>query len=97
MQHPDTPVVFPALAPTDMDHRAAQIAARSVICDIETEGAAVDLNGQRWYDTRPMTDPSQHCPEVLAMAGEAITYAIAAQLVGVHPGMPYLLRIINRA
>ena len=22
----------------------------------EIEGAAVDLNGQRWYDTRPMTD-----------------------------------------
>jgi hypothetical protein len=100
---PTTLPIEPYIAPDgfiswhELAHLAFNVANQSVISEIETEGIAVDFDGRRWYDTRSMTDPQRHCPEVIAMARQSINFAVASQLVGLHPQHPYLLHILNRA
>lgn len=76
---------------------AHRLADASVITDIESEGFIHDdVDGQRWYDTRPMLDPREHCDEVIDQAALAIGYALDRGLVERHPDRPYLLRIVRR-
>lgn len=79
-----------------MTTTAHQIADRAVICDIECEGISTQLDGQCWYDVRPMLDPREVCDDVAEMNRQALGYAIARGLVGVHRDHPHLLRIIDK-
>ncbi len=74
--------------------QAMAIANRAVISDIETEGVRVDLgDGQRWYDTRPMLDPRERCPDSIEMATQALDYAEKSGLVHRHADQRFLLRL----
>jgi hypothetical protein len=75
---------------------AMRIASRAVICDIETEAVAVQIDGQRFYDVRPMLDPREHDSVCIDMAAEALSYALDAGLVEQHPATPHLVRINRR-
>lgn len=73
--------------------QATAIADRSVIADIQSEGQRVSVDGRIWYDTRPLTDPREHAAQVIDMASEAISYAVARRIASVHPQRPYLLAL----
>ncbi len=70
---------------------AVAIANQSTRADIETESIRVNQEGRTWWDTRLMTDPSQHCAEVIQMHTDAIRYAVTYGGAAVHPQQPYLL------
>ncbi len=79
----------------DQINSALRLANRAVVSDIETYSAPVQLEGQRWYDTRPMLDPREHSPEALDMAVEALAYAEFSGLVQRHPQLRYLVQICS--
>jgi len=87
----------PLLAPDEQRSLATAIAERAVVADIESEGVRVHLDGRTWWDTRPMTDPREHAPEVIGMADEAIRYAVGSGLASVHSNQPYLLTFERQA
>jgi hypothetical protein len=72
---------------------ARRLACWHSVSDIELHGCPVVIDGQRWYDTRPMVDPREHSPECIDMGQEAINYALGHKLVQPHPDMPHLVRI----
>lgn len=73
---------------------ALRIADAAVVCDIESECAFFQEGGHRWYDTRPMLDEREHCPEVIDMARQALDYADRRGLVRRQASAPHLLRIV---
>lgn len=77
---------------------AMRIANRNVVADIETNALRVfpHLAG-RWYDTRPMLDPREHCGPVLDMLTEALAYAEQAGLVRRHATERWLVCITPEA
>ena len=103
--HPDNPGAALPSAPfyatnladeTRIVHIAFEVANRAVVSDIESEGHRVELDGRTWWDTRPMTDPHEHAPEVIDMATQAIQYAVGTGLAAVHPQRPYLVTFNHR-
>jgi hypothetical protein len=81
---------------TQLIKLAFEIANRAVIEDLESYAVKVQTDGRIWWDTRPMTNPHEHCAESIDMANEAIRYAVGAGLVGLHPQRPYLVTIHGR-
>lgn len=79
---------------THLLREAMQIADRAVIADIECDGVSEQLDGRRWYDTRPMLDPREQPADNVEMARQAIDYALGRGLAVRHPDHPHLLRII---
>ena len=61
---------------------AFAIANESAIECIESEAVRIDLgDGLRWYDTRPMLDPREHCAESIDLMTRRLQYAEASGLV----------------
>lgn len=73
---------------------AMEIANRAVLEDIESYAVKVTLEGQTWYDTRPMLDPREHAPEALDMAAQALRYAEKAGLMSRHRAERHLVRLV---
>lgn len=86
--NPDTAVAITLLG--------FRLANRAVVSDIESEGYAVDIDGVRWWDIRPMFDVREHSPEVVDMSSEAMAYALASGLVQRHATQAHLVRINGR-
>lgn len=76
---------------------AMRLASAAVISDMETNAASMTINGQRWWDVRPMLDEREQPPECIDMAREAIAYAIDAEIVVQHPEQPHWLQIVRKA
>jgi len=72
---------------------AVRIANQAVVADIQCNAAHTKLDGQVWWDTRPMLDPREHAPQELDMALQALDYAVLAGVAYRHQDRPYLLRI----
>ena len=79
---------------TDLITLAFHLANRAVVEDIESEGTQTVLAGTLWWDTAAMVDPREHSSEVVAMAQQAIDYALGRGLVVQHPQRPHLLHIL---
>jgi hypothetical protein len=97
---PTAPFVMPqdaAAVESGLSRMAFALADRAVVADIGSECPRLEADGRSWFDTRPMTDPREHAPSVVDMANTAICYAIARQLVGIHPQRPYLLTFNRKA
>lgn len=75
---------------------AHQLADAWAVSDIECNSVSTELDGARWHDTRPMTDPREHAPEVVDMATAALAYARLRGLVQAHPQHAHLVRITTR-
>lgn len=73
--------------------RAARLADRYAVSDIEMHGARVLLDGRPWYDTRPMLDEHEHDSISIDMARDCIDHAVHRALAVRHPEKPYLLHI----
>lgn len=73
---------------------ALAIADRAVLADIECEAVAEHIEGQRWYDTRPMLDPRERPADFIEMARQAIEYAVQRGLVERHHRSAYLVRVL---
>lgn len=72
------------------------IANRAAVSDIESECvAAQGDDGWRWYDTRPMLDPREHCGEIIDMATDTLAYAEACGLIRRHAQQRHLVRITS--
>jgi hypothetical protein len=70
------------------------IANAAVISDIETEAVRVHIAlPGRWYDTRPMLDPREHCGPVIDMAAQSLAYAEASGLIHRHAHERHLVCI----
>ena len=76
---------------------AFQIANRSMVADIESEGYRVQLDGLSWYDTRPMLDETRQGPEGVQLNTDALAFAITTRIVERHPELAHLVRIVNLA
>ena len=72
---------------------ALAIADRAVLADIECEAVAEHIEGQRWYDTRPMLDQREYPDDVVEMNRQALDYAHQRGLVSPHPEQAHLVRI----
>jgi len=79
-----------------LESSARHIAERAVISDIESDGIAVEFDGVRYYDIRPLVDLREVPGELLDMASEALAYALGAGIFEAHPVHPYLLRKVAR-
>ncbi len=73
--------------------RAARIADRAAVTEIECECAAETIAGVKWYDTGPMLDPNEHAPQSIDIARELLDYAIERRLVIRHPHEAHLVRV----
>lgn len=76
--------------------RAARIADRCAVAEIECEGIAETIDGARWYDIRLMLDEREHAPESIDIAREVIDYALERRLVKRHPVHSHLLRVVSQ-
>ena len=73
---------------------AHRLAERAVAADVEMHGHITrDADGIKWYDTRPMTDPREHCPESIDMANEALEYGVKAGVLVRHHAQQWLVRV----
>lgn len=77
----------------DLTAMAAKLAGEAVVADIQTGAVHTVIDGQTWWDTRPMLDPREHSPVVIDMATEAIQYALDAGIATRHPHRSYLLAL----
>ncbi len=80
-------------APT-MAERALRLLDQYLICDVECNGIAVQLDpgDRRWYDTRPMLDRREHSPEWVDMAELAIAWGLQRGVLRPHAQQPHLVR-----
>jgi hypothetical protein len=69
-----------------------RLARQKALTDIEDCHVQV-AGGLLWYDTRPMTDPREHCNEALDLANEVLAYADYWKLITRHPTQPWLVRV----
>lgn len=76
--------------------RAARIADRSAVADIESHGVQERINDERWYDVRLMLDEREGGPEWVEMSREVIDYALERGLVKRHPVHAHLLKVIRQ-
>jgi hypothetical protein len=94
MPHATPAIPAHMLQSLDLLRQTFTIANRAAIADIETECVAITLgDGLRWYDTRPMIDPREHCGELLDMATQTLAYADAAGLIARHPQQRHMVRL----
>jgi hypothetical protein len=79
----------------EISRLAHAIADISTVADIESECVASREPGSahRWYDTRPMVDPREHCNEFIEMAEQVLAYARMRGLIVQHPERTHLVRI----
>lgn len=86
-----TPVTNPAPLIAQAFRLANQLATE----DLENEGHPVLIDGQRWWDTRPMLDANRHPPSVVADLVESINYGLSADLFEAHPNptQAHLVRV----
>lgn len=83
----------------DQARRVFRCAVQSMIETIESECPSLTLQGQRWYDTRAMLNPYEHCPEIIDLNGELLGLAQELGVTIRHPGAhrPYLVRMADLA
>jgi hypothetical protein len=70
-----------------------RIADEQVIAEIESVCPAYIQGGDKWLDTRFMTDPREHSGEVIDINTEVLGYAAQRGITATHPKQPYLVRI----
>lgn len=70
-----------------------RIADEQVIAEIESVCPAYIQGGDKWLDTRFMTDAREHSGEVIDMNTEILGYAAQRGITAAHPLQPYLVRI----
>lgn len=75
---------------------AQRIADEQVVAEIESACPAYVQGGDKWFDTRFMTDPREHSGEVLDMNAEVLGYAARRGITTPHMLQPYLVRICAR-
>jgi hypothetical protein len=73
-----------------------RIADQQVIAEIESNCPAYVQGGDKWLDTRFMTDPREHSGEVLDMNAEVLGYAARRGITIAHLLQPYLVRICTQ-
>lgn len=73
-----------------------QMATDLATMTIESEAHPVELDGYRWYDTRPMLDARQHAPEVIALHVRDLDFAFSVGLYRAHNEQPHLVRAIDQ-
>ena len=76
------------------------IARDAIVTDIQTECVRVAAPGEdtpAWYDTRPMTDPREHAPQVLDMTRRALEVGEAMRIITRHPQHQHLVRLAPQA
>lgn len=90
----------PALTPSGLAALQQRIADEAVIETIETyccpSECRDDVHQQRLWDTRPMLDPREHCPEILDMLQLHLDYAEIRGLVRRSKHW-HLVQIVRRA
>jgi hypothetical protein len=57
---------------------------------------AVDLEGHRWFDTRPLIDPRERSEHELDIAREALDLGTSTGLLARHFEHPHLVRVTRR-
>ena len=82
-----------ALTPLGLAKLQQRIADAAVIADIETACVRTGPAAHRLWDTRPMLDPREHCPESIDMAELALLYAELRGLITIDTLHPHLVRI----
>ncbi len=70
-----------------------RIADEQVIAEIESVCPAYIQGGDKWLDTRFMTDAREHSGEIIDMNTEILGYAAQRGITAAHPLQPYLVRI----
>jgi hypothetical protein len=75
---------------------AQRIADEQSVCEIESTCPAYIQGEAKWFDTRWMTDPREHCGQVIDINTEIIGYALQRGLIAQHTVQPYLVRIARR-
>lgn len=71
---------------------AYRLADLYAISDIECNGVAVKIGGQRWYDIAPMFDPREVSGEMIDICSQLVAYALGRNLFVMHSEAPNLLR-----
>jgi len=89
-----TDTLLTRLPPTE---RGLALADTYCVTDIETTADSVMLDGQRWYDTRPMLDPREHCDEFIDLAKATIDHVLSRGLAVRHLQQPHLVRLTPKA
>jgi hypothetical protein len=83
----------------DMAVAERRLAEAAVVADIETNGLHARDLGQRVWDVRAMTDPREHCPQVVDMTRQALAYAEWRGLIRVVErmacGAPAIVRVLR--
>ena len=93
---PPTPAAQAVDTALEVLRESMALSARYVLADIESECPwVVDPDGVRWYDTRPMLDPHEHCPDVIEMARQALQHAVHRGLVRPHVELDYYVRVVG--
>jgi hypothetical protein len=70
-----------------------QLANAAVTQCVQQECHPVMLDGQAWYDTRPMLDPRERSLESLDYCGLVLEHAETAGLLHRHPTQRYMVRL----
>lgn len=73
---------------------AARLAREKIAEDLETYAAAVRIDGERWWDTRPLVDEREQPQECIDMAVLALDYALGTGFLKQHPTMPHVVRLV---
>lgn len=74
--------------------KAIAIANACVLDDVRSEAWAIEIDGTRWWDTRPMVDHREHAAESVDRMRLALDYALSVGLIQMHPQLPHLVRIV---
>ncbi len=72
---------------------AHQLADAAAAIDIQCYALEVQVDGQWWWDTRPMVDPREHSPAHVDLATAALAYVRLRGLVSTHPQHQHLVRL----
>ena len=72
------------------------IARDAAIADIESEAAAVRLEGDLHWDIRPMLDSNLNSPDLLHLNERAIAFALAVGVAEPHTEHRHMLKIIRK-
>ena len=75
---------------------AHRLADQHVITVITRKDLACDIDGARWYDTRPMLDEREVSGPLIDQAREVLAYAHERGLISPHPEQPHLVRVTRQ-
>ncbi len=73
---------------------AVRLAREKIAEDLETYAAACRIEGERWWDTRPLLDTREQPQECIDMAVQALDYGISTGMLQQHPTMPHIVRMV---